>query len=107
MQLGESERILAPLEQSPAGDRVQITVRPEKIKIAADRDEHAGSRIRGRVTDVVYLGSLTELIVELPTAERLTVHCLNDASAADAAVGDEVVLEWATEHSFVVDSGVE
>jgi spermidine/putrescine transport system ATP-binding protein len=105
MQLGESERILAPLEQSPAGDRVQITVRPEKIKIAADRDDHVGSRIRGRVTDVVYLGSLTELIVELPTAERLTVHCLNDASAADAAVGDEVVLEWATEHSFVVEPG--
>jgi spermidine/putrescine transport system ATP-binding protein len=105
MQLGESERILAPLEQAPAGDSVQITVRPEKIKIAADRDDHVGSRIRGRVTDIVYLGSLTELIVELPTSERLTVHCLNDATIADAAVGDEVVLEWATEHSFVVDSG--
>jgi spermidine/putrescine transport system ATP-binding protein len=104
MQLGESERILAPLGRAPAGGRVQITVRPEKIKIAADRDDHLGSRIRGRVTDLVYLGSLTELIVELPTSERLTVHCLNDATAGDAAVGDEVVLEWATEHSFVVDS---
>ena len=105
MQLGEHERILAPLEHRPSGGKVQITVRPEKIKIAAGGDDHIGSRIRGRVTDVVYLGSLTELIVELPTSERLTVHCLNDATAADAAVGDTVVLAWPTEHSFVVDSG--
>jgi spermidine/putrescine transport system ATP-binding protein len=105
MQLAENERILAPLEHRPAAGRVQITVRPEKIKIVAGGDDCDGSRIRGRVREVVYLGSLTELIVELPTSERLTVHSLNDATAADAAVGDTVVLEWATEHSFVVDAG--
>jgi spermidine/putrescine transport system ATP-binding protein len=102
MHLGDDERILAPLEDPPAGGRVQITVRPEKIKIAGHHDEHVGSRVRGRVTNVVYLGSLTELIVELPTNERLTVHRLNDATAAEAAVGETVVLEWSTEHSFVV-----
>jgi spermidine/putrescine transport system ATP-binding protein len=105
MEFGESQRILAPLEHQPAGGTVQITVRPEKIKISADGEDRIGSRIRGTVTDVVYLGSLTELIVQLPTSERLTVHRLNDATAADAAVGDTVVLEWATEHSFVVDAG--
>ncbi|MGH3034684.1 MAG: ABC transporter ATP-binding protein [Gaiellaceae bacterium] len=105
MHVGEGERIFAPLARRPAGGKVQITVRPEKIKIAGRGDESAGSRVHGSVTDVVYLGSLTELIVELSTGERLTVHRLNDATAADAAVGDTVILAWATEHSFVVGAG--
>ena len=44
-------------------------MRPEKIKLAGrGRGEH-GSGVSGVVTDVVYLGSMTQLIVELPTGE--------------------------------------
>ena len=52
--------------------------------------------------DVVYLGSLTQLIVELPTGDRLVVHRLNDEDAPDPAVGERVVLHWTAEHSFVI-----
>ena len=43
------------------------------------------------VADVVYLGSMTQYIVDLPTGERLVVHRLNDEVASDAvSVGDRV-----------------
>ena len=57
----------------------------------------------GPVVEVVYLGSTTQMIVELPTGERLAVHRLNDdAAGADPAGGDRVALHWAAEHSFVI-----
>ena len=56
------------------------------------------------MTDVVYLGSMTQYIVELPTEERLTVHRLNDeVRGRPIQVGDRVTLYWAAEHSFVIE----
>ena len=105
MDLGEGERILAvdPGVDGPA-ERT-ITVRPEWIKLeghdagARDRASHVG----GTVTDVVYLGSVTQLIVILRTGERLTVHRLNDeVGGADPHPGERVVLHWDAAHSFVI-----
>ena len=47
------------------------------------RSATAPRHVRGTVVDVVYLGSVTQLIVLLPTGERLTVHQLNDEIGAD------------------------
>ena len=59
----------------------------------------------GTVIDVVYLGSVTQLIVLLPTGEKLTVHRLNDeVGADDPRPGEQVTLHWAAEHSYVVGS---
>jgi spermidine/putrescine transport system ATP-binding protein len=105
MELGEDERILA---LDPGGDAVPectITVRPEWIKIAR---EDAGARggachVGGTVVDVVYLGSVTQMIVILRTGERLTVHRLNDELGADEPrPGDRVSLHWDAAHSFVI-----
>jgi hypothetical protein len=55
------------------------------------------------VVDVVYLGSLTQMIVELATGERLTVHRLNDeVGAVEPRPGERTTLHWAAEHSFVI-----
>ena len=57
------------------------------------------------MVDVVYLGSVTQMIVLLPTGERLTVHRLNDEVGADEPrPGQQVMLHWAAEHSYVVGS---
>jgi spermidine/putrescine transport system ATP-binding protein len=105
MDLGEGERILA-IDPGGVGEAEStVTVRPEWIKLAPgevgarDRASHIG----GTVADVVYLGSVTQLIVELRTGERLTVHRLNDeVGAVDPRPGDRVSLHWAAEHSFVI-----
>ena len=81
MDLGEGQRILAVDPGAAVAERT-ITVRPEWIKLAARMRAASGPRSsRGTVTDVVYLGSVTQLIVILRTGERLTVHQLNDEVA--------------------------
>ena len=109
IDLGEGERILAVDRGGGAGEREStVTVRPEWIKLTAGevgaRDR--ASLIGGTVADVVYLGSVTQLIVELRTGERLTVHRLNDDDGRwRRRVGDPVTLQWAAEHSFVIGTG--
>jgi spermidine/putrescine transport system ATP-binding protein len=105
MDLGEGERLLAVDAGGDARPECTITVRPEWIKLAG---EDAGARDRashvgGTVVDVVYLGSVTQMIVILRTGERLTVHRLNDeVGAVEPRPGDRVVLHWDAAHSFVI-----
>jgi spermidine/putrescine transport system ATP-binding protein len=106
MDLGSGRRILA-VDPGSAGPSTTVTVRPEWIKLSdgavpGDRTSH----VEGTVADVVYLGSLTQLIVELATGERLSVHRLNDeVDTVDPRPGDVVALHWAAEHSYVIGAG--
>ena len=52
----------------------------------------------------MYLGSMTQVTVDLPNGDTLQVHRLNDeAAAADPQVGDTISLHWAAENSFVIE----
>jgi spermidine/putrescine transport system ATP-binding protein len=107
MDVGEGERILAVQPDDGAGtsDRATITVRPEWIKLVSGDAGPRASHVGGTVIDVVYLGSVTQLIVLLRTGEKLTVHRLNDeVGATDPRPGEQVTLHWAAEHSYVVGS---
>jgi spermidine/putrescine transport system ATP-binding protein len=105
MDLGEGERILAVDPGGESAPERTITVRPEWIKLAGkdagarDRSSHVG----GTVVDVVYLGSVTQVIVILRTGERLTVHRLNDeVGTIEPKPGERVILHWDAAHSFVI-----
>jgi spermidine/putrescine transport system ATP-binding protein len=105
MDLGEGQRILAVASEDDVADRATITVRPEWIKLSTGEVGDRATHVGGTVVDVVYLGSVTQLIVLLPTGERLTVHRLNDeVGAEDPRPGQHVTLHWAAEHSYVVGS---
>ena len=59
--------------------------------------------VRGRIAQNVFLGSVTQLIIELQTGEQLIVHELNDdESAARLGPGREVTLGWDLAHSYAV-----
>jgi spermidine/putrescine transport system ATP-binding protein len=106
MELGDGERILA-IDPGGSGlaEHATITVRPEWIKLANGAAEDRASYVGGTVIDVVYLGSITQLIVVLRTGERLTVHRLNDeVGAIDPRPGEPVMLRWAADHSYIVGS---
>lgn len=104
MELGEGERILAP-DPNTAVREALITVRPEWIKLATDSSDRRTSVVSGTVTDVVYLGSVTQFLVDLPTGDRLSVHQLNDEiDAREPRPGERVRLRWAAEHSYVIGS---
>ena len=104
MDLGDGERIVATDSAGTAAgaDELEVTVRPEKIKFAAGEVAASTvSSVSGVINEVVYLGSMTQLTVELRTGEQLVVHRLND-EGADPAVGERVVLHWAADHSYVI-----
>jgi spermidine/putrescine transport system ATP-binding protein len=108
MDLGDGERILAADTAADRDGRVTITVRPEWIKLANGSVDDRSSYVGGTVIDVVYLGSITQLIVLLRTGERLTVHRLNDeVGAIEPHPGETVMLRWASEHSYIVGSGAD
>ncbi len=81
-----------------------VTIRPERIKLdAPDRD--SWSRLSGTIVEIVYLGSMTQLIVDLSFGERLVVHLLNDDEAGRRArAGDVVTLGWPAEATYVLGS---
>jgi spermidine/putrescine transport system ATP-binding protein len=102
MDLADGERLLA-VDPGEPGEEFQVTVRPEWIKLADENSGGRESRVTGTVTDVVYLGSVTQLLVLLRTGERLTVHRLNDqVDDREPRPGEQVVLRWAAEHSYVI-----
>jgi spermidine/putrescine transport system ATP-binding protein len=104
--LGEGMRLTCP--DRGAGASVTVTVRPEMIKLVEEGAGQEGSLVRGKVVENVYLGSMTQLIVEIQTGERLIVHQLNDESGREPiAPGAPVLLGWQTEHSFVIETTTE
>jgi spermidine/putrescine transport system ATP-binding protein len=101
MDLGGGMSIVAP-DPGPGRDQVPITVRPEKVCLGTEPGP-GWSCVRGRIAQNVFLGSVTQLIVELQTGETLTVHELNDDEvAARLAPGAAVTVGWALAHSYAV-----
>jgi spermidine/putrescine transport system ATP-binding protein len=82
---------------------VELTVRPEKIDLKLDAADSASCRLRGTVTEVVYLGTSTNYNVLTSTGAEMTVFVQNSNNADDvAARGQDVWLSWEPEHSYVI-----
>ena len=74
---------------------IRVAVRPERIRIDpvdAPAPEE-GSRLDGRIAEIVYLGMFTQFHVETPPA-ALLCHRMADEDLAGYAVGTPVVLTW-------------
>lgn len=87
-----------------------VGVRPEKIRLfEPGKDVPPGlNRLDGVITDASYLGVSTQYIVQLADGHRVTVFEQNVERATKSelwAKGENVLMAWAPEHSFVVDIG--
>ena len=103
MNLSDGDRICAPAGLG-GGREVKIIVRPERMRVWGDPDGERVSRVHGTIAEVIYLGSMTQLIVDLKTGERVTVHELNDdLKGALPQIGDPVLVQWAADSGFVID----
>jgi spermidine/putrescine transport system ATP-binding protein len=103
---GNGEHIEVPLREglsAAAGDHLDLTVRPEKIDLRLDAADCGGCRLRGTVTEVVYLGTSTNYNVVTSTGAEVTVFVQNSNNADDlAARGQQVWLSWEPRHSYVI-----
>lgn len=75
------------------GDDLTVSIRPEKVSLSTIFPVQA-NRLRGRITDVTYLGSATNYIVETPLLSNFVVFEQNSPSTAGHRSGDEVWLHW-------------
>jgi len=103
---GDGQHVEVPLRAGmsvAAGDNVDLTVRPEKMDIRADAADCARCRVRGTVTEVVYLGTSTNYNVLTSTGAEVTVFVQNSNNADDvAARGQEIWLSWEPQHSYLI-----
>jgi spermidine/putrescine transport system ATP-binding protein len=105
IQVGQDELIIVPVWDRAVGEgsRLELTVRPEKIDLTAERPSGEGCALRGTVTEVVYLGTSTNFSVTTSAGADVVVFQQNSASAADvAARGDSVWLSWNPQHSYPI-----
>jgi spermidine/putrescine transport system ATP-binding protein len=97
------ERIVtAPPEGARVGSEIDVTVRPEKITLAASAPAD-GCVLRGRVTEIVYLGTSTSYTIRTARGETLVVYRQNAASPESAVDrDDDVWLCWSPEHTYAL-----
>ncbi|MDQ2941514.1 MAG: ABC transporter ATP-binding protein [Chloroflexota bacterium] len=101
--VGTSNLLSGEAARTIGGAEGTYTVRPEKIRFAAEGEQTAGDELSasGTVRDVVYLGADTRYIVALDAGGELVVTQQNlDASSleAHAASGRSVRLIWRRKH---------
>ncbi len=105
IEVSPDERIIVPARRSglAAGQEVELTVRPEKIELAAGPGPAGSCALRGTVTEVVYLGTSTSFSVHTTTGADVVVFQQNSASSATpASRGDEIWLTWDPQHSYPI-----
>ncbi len=104
-EFGDQQRLVVPLRGvEPHGD-LEVTVRPEKIRIGTAPID-AECQLRCTLDEIVYQGTFTGyLVTTQATHEQVVVHWQNvDDSRDVAAVGDDVWLSWNKDHSYLIDS---
>jgi spermidine/putrescine transport system ATP-binding protein len=81
---------------------VLLAVRPESVRPLASRDEAALS-VRGRVEEVVFLGSHVKYSLSLPSGDRIVVHGRAEAPRVEA--GGEMLAGWDAAAQRVIADG--
>jgi spermidine/putrescine transport system ATP-binding protein len=104
VQLDEADqcRLWVPGANSlQPGDRVEVAIRPEKIRLVRPRAPGANA-LPGRVENVVYLGAVTYYYVRVAGGVRLTVMEQNQVprSQGGYAAGDPVHAVWDAESAL-------
>jgi spermidine/putrescine transport system ATP-binding protein len=111
IRLDGGPALRVPTEGIATGERCHAVVRPEKLRIdslAVDGGTPVpGDRpqVEGVVESSVYLGTATQMIVDLGDDVRMTVLCANTDEAERQSLpgaGVRVALSWELEHMHVV-----
>jgi spermidine/putrescine transport system ATP-binding protein len=101
----EENLVVADASRADAsvGKMLDLTVRPEKIVLSIERPDPGRCALRGRVREVVYLGTSTQYAVTTSQGFDLLVFVQNASDAADIARRDQDVwLSWRAEHSLAL-----
>ena len=110
VRLDQGTTVKARANGFSPGERCQAVVRPEKLRIDALGPEAAASsngvpRVEGTVESSLYLGTSTQIAVDLGEGVRMTVLVPNADEAQRQRLpggGARVALSWEPEHMHLV-----
>jgi spermidine/putrescine transport system ATP-binding protein len=106
LEAGPGESLIVPDASSccsGVGASLDLTVRPEKIVMSLQAPTPGWCALRGRVDEVVYLGTSTQYAVTTRIGAELSVFVQNASDASDVAQrGAEVWLSWRPDHSLAL-----
>jgi spermidine/putrescine transport system ATP-binding protein len=103
VELDSGVQVSTDVDGFRPGERCHAVVRPEKLAIGSG--DGARPSVEGLVESSLYLGTSTQLIVQLPGEVRMTVLVPNTDEAQRQQLpggGAKVQLSWAPEHMHVV-----
>ena len=103
VELDSGVQVRTAVDGFRQGERCHAVVRPEKLAIGSGNGDRPS--VEGLVESSIYLGTSTQLIVQLPGGVRMTVLVPNADEAERQRLpggGAKVQLSWAPEHMHVV-----
>ena len=91
-------------EPLPGGSEVTVMVRPEKMSIGREPVAGAVNSIKGRVTDIAYLGDMSIYHVKLPSGRKVQVSKANLRHGGGGRLehDEEVSISWHPGDSVVL-----
>jgi spermidine/putrescine transport system ATP-binding protein len=110
VRLDHGPTVPAAVDGLAPGERCQAVVRPEKLRIDVVDAEGVPAanglpRVEGMVESSLYLGTATQIVVDLGGGVRMTVLVPNASEAERQRLpggGARVALSWEPEHMHVV-----
>ncbi len=108
VKLDEGTTISTATDGFSQGDRCHAVVRPEKLRVETGGDGNGSAdlpRVEGTVTSSLYLGTATQIAVDLGENVRMTVLVPNADEAERQRLpggGAQVALSWEPEHMHLV-----
>jgi spermidine/putrescine transport system ATP-binding protein len=106
VRMADDTSIRIPAGLVQGARTVSVGIRPEKLRLHdASAEPGSANHLRGVIKDASYIGVSTQYIVEARGGARLTVYEQNVERATRAelwAQGEDVLVTWSPDHSFVV-----
>jgi spermidine/putrescine transport system ATP-binding protein len=105
LRTGPDELAVVPLHQPVSvGDSVEATVRPERMRLSVEPPT-AGCRLRGRVQEIVYLGTSTNYTVGTALGDVVVLQFNVDDDSPLVQRGDELWVGWPAQHGYQLSGG--
>jgi spermidine/putrescine transport system ATP-binding protein len=95
----------APGSSVSRGDRVTVTVRPERISPVAAGARMPANVVEGRITSVTYLGDFVVHRLQFGTTSLTVQRQNSDSSATSWRPGDTVRVGWDVDGALVLADG--
>jgi ABC-type Fe3+/spermidine/putrescine transport system ATPase subunit len=100
---GSMIRAVAPVHgQRMQGDKVTLTMRPERVRFADGAVTPACNRMQATVTEAIFAGERRRYLLAAPNGMPMVLKETSGAAVRCRAIGETVEISWSTADTVVV-----